>query len=320
MQIYAILTFLFGFSLAQDDYDPSTNYRPRNITGLGDFYSWVGSYNNATAVVELEFLFGREFGKPLCPQLENQTYTTKFDVVLSILERGHWNSGDNSVIFLLTLLPQISPPFNISTLTFEYVGMAVPWLIASHIFCFFLRPDLLNFTTSPVSRGAYNISGTLYPHRDPAGPEYFGILNGLPVCDSTKQADGALVTMMRDPGRDGEALGEFQYFHTSIQFDDKTANFTLDASFESTSNVHRNQTSQGITVSGLLRVRFSGVLDAYHSDTLSLKDSTPTWLRTVGFSNDSSNIGYIESSAGKLYLGIALPSIVTILAIIITAS
>ncbi|VTO91956.1 unnamed protein product [Fusarium graminearum] len=104
-----------------------------------------------------------------------------------------------------------------------------------------------------------------------------------------------------------------------IQFDDKTADFTLDASFQSTSNVHENSTSQGITVSGLLRVRFSGVLDAYHSDTLSLKGSTPEWLRKVGFSNDSSNIGYRESSAGKLYLGIALTSIVIILAVITTA-
>ncbi|QPC74604.1 hypothetical protein HYE68_005356 [Fusarium pseudograminearum] len=332
MQIYAILAFLFGFSLAQDDYDPSTNYRPRNVTGLGDFYSWVGSYYNATAIVELEFLFGREFGKPLCPQLENQTYTTKFDVVLSILERGHWNSGDNSVIFLLTLLPQISPPFNVSNLTFEnmwewrQLGLSHPIYSASlvdHKSSGPWRPesgsspDLFNFTTSQVSGGAYNISGTLYPHRDPGGPDYFGILNGLPVCDSTKQADGALVTMLRDP--EGEALGEFQYPHTSIQFDNKTVNFTLDASFHSTSNVHENSTSEHITVSGLLRVRFSGVLDAYHSDTLSLKGSKPTWLRTVGFSNDSSNIGYIESSAGKLYLGIALPSILTILAVITTA-
>ncbi|WXC54168.1 hypothetical protein SNK03_000173 [Fusarium graminearum] len=297
----------------------------------------VESYYNATAVVELEFLFGREYGKPLCPQLENQTYTTNFDVILSILERGHWNSGDNTVIFLLTLLPQISPPFNVSNLTFEnmwewrYLGLSHPIYSVS----FFghqdhkskssgswrpesgSSPDLFNFTTSQVSGGAYNISGTLYPHRDPGGPSYFGILSGLPLCDSTKQTDGALVTMMRDP--DDEALGEFQYPHTSIQFDDKTANFTLDASFQSTSNVHENSTSQGITVSGLLRVRFSGVLDAYHSDTLSLKGSTPTWLRTVGFSNDSSNIGYRESSAGKLYLGIALTSILSILVVITTA-
>ncbi|CAG1990827.1 unnamed protein product [Fusarium graminearum] len=325
MKIFAILAFLFCFSLAQDTYDPSTNYRPRNVTGLGEFYSWVGSYYNATAVVELEVLFGREYGKPLCPQSENQTYTTNFDVILSILERGHWDSGDNSVIFLLTLLPQISPLFNVSNLTFEnmwewrFFGhqdhkskSSGSWHPESGS-----SPDLFNFTTSQVSGGAYNISVTLYPHRDPGGPSYFGILSGLPLCDSTKQTDGALVTMMRDP--DDEALCEFQYPHTSIQFDDKTADFTLDASFQSTSNVHENSTSQGITVSGLLRVRFSGVLDAYHSDTLSLKGSTPEWLRTVGFSNDSSNIGYRESSAGKLYLGIALTSIVIILAVITTA-
>jgi hypothetical protein len=56
VQLYAILATLLTFTLAEDgplmnenydpaeEYDPLNNYRPRNVTGLGDFYSWVGSY------------------------------------------------------------------------------------------------------------------------------------------------------------------------------------------------------------------------------------------------------------------------------------
>lgn len=43
--LHTILYCLLTLGLAKDDedYDPASNYRPRNVTGLGDFYGWVGS-------------------------------------------------------------------------------------------------------------------------------------------------------------------------------------------------------------------------------------------------------------------------------------
>ena len=38
------------------------------------------------------------------------------------------------------------------------------------------------------------------------------------------------------------------------------------------------------------------VIDPYHSDTLVNTSRTPTWLRTVGFGNNSMNIGYNSGS------------------------
>ena len=55
VQQHVVLSFLFAFVLASnvlvvdegydpsEDYNPLDNYRPRNVTGLGNFHSWVGS-------------------------------------------------------------------------------------------------------------------------------------------------------------------------------------------------------------------------------------------------------------------------------------
>ncbi|GKU08321.1 hypothetical protein FLAG1_08072 [Fusarium langsethiae] len=350
VQLHVVLSFLFAFVLADDvlvvdegydpseDYNPLDNYRPRNVTGLGDFYSWVGSYYNATAEVELEFVFGWQYGEPLCSQWENHTHTAKFNAILSILEKGNWNSGNNSAIFWLTLFPQSSPPVNASSLRYrdmgygEDLGISYPIYSASFLDHTYwvpgnsntLRPmngsspDLFNFNTSQASGGAYNISGTAYPHRDLETPSLFANFSGLPVCDSTKQTSESRIYMMPKPSWDGEGWNDFQYPHTSIQFDDKTANLTLASSFHSIPIVHENQTSQGPTAHGFLRVRFSGALDAYHSDSLSLNGSTPSWLRTVGFSNNSFNIGYSESSVEKLHLGLGLASMAAMITVTMT--
>ena len=46
------------------------------------------------------------------------------------------------------------------------------------------------------------------------------------------------------------------------------------------------------------RFTFGGVLDAYHSDGFDMNKSPPTRLPTVGFGNNSVNIG--NSPAGRL--------------------
>jgi hypothetical protein len=79
-------------------------------------------YYNATAEVELEFAY--QYLTPsdeVCPELRNFTGTFKYDAVLSVLERGTWNNGNNSVIFWLTLMPQTSPPFNVSSLPQDFI-------------------------------------------------------------------------------------------------------------------------------------------------------------------------------------------------------
>lgn len=52
-------------------------------------------------------------------------------------------------------------------------------------------------------------------------------------------------------------------------------------------------------IPGQFRLTFSGVIDKYHSDILRNDTSTPSWLRTVGFNNNSENIGYTNTTSGS---------------------
>ncbi|KAF3399098.1 hypothetical protein DPV78_006789 [Talaromyces pinophilus] len=55
-------------------------------------------------------------------------------------------------------------------------------------------------------------------------------------------------------------------------------------------------------VPGQFRLTFSGVIDKYHSDVLRNYTSTPSWLRTVGFNNNSENTGYTNTTSGSSHL------------------
>ncbi|KAF4339125.1 hypothetical protein FBEOM_6945 [Fusarium beomiforme] len=317
VQLLVALSCLLAICLAKndEDYDPSTNYRPRNVTGLGDFYGWVGSYYNATAEVELNPVFGDvwnwtlSLGMPdednLCSELQNYTHTVKYDAILSILERGRWNAGSNSVIFWLTLMPQTSPPFNVSSLGADFM-----WRTSDHPTLEFpifsvspspngywrpkngTGPDLFNFTTTQTKSGAYSLSGTLEYEKMDHGPASSRLNITMPVCNTTELRGDYFVRVQEDAEWNTEGWDGFRYPNVSVQFDNKTANLTLNAVFASRPVVWPNATDGGAgygsstTIGqpgahGFMQIRFSGALDAYHSDLLSLNDSEPVWLRTL---------------------------------------
>lgn len=103
----------------------------------------------------------------------------------------------------------------------------------------------------------------------------------------------------------------------NVTFDDQTANFTLDGDFAAYPFVRSNDTGYiggesgeiGRGVQGTIRFTFKGILDAYHSDVLDMNTSSPTWLRTVGFGNNSLNIG--NSGVGRPRPGLGAATIVT---------
>lgn len=127
----------------------------------------------------------------------------------------------------------------------------------------------------------------------------------MPVCNTTELSGDYRVSVQEFRSWEAEDWDDFRYPDVSVQFDDKTANLTMDAVFSAIPYVQPNVSNwQGPTTSdpgahGFIQIRVSGVIDAYHSDSLTLEDKTPVWLRTVGFGNDSSNIGY-DSGATKL--------------------
>jgi hypothetical protein len=95
-----------------------------------------------------------------------------------------------------------------------------------------------------------------------------------------------------------------------LQFDGTTANLSLQGYVEASP-----ETTEGPPIPGEVRLTFSGVIDSYHSDILRNDTSTPTWLRTVGFNNNSANIGYTTSGSksGQLIGSLSLTAIVSAL-------
>ncbi|KAM0407384.1 hypothetical protein ACHAPD_012285 [Fusarium lateritium] len=342
MQILLRAIFLFSLitsGIAEEEeeekkeYDPIENRRPTNVTGLGDFYSWVGSYYNAT--VEAEFVVDfTPWVEPSeqCEEVRNFSTTVKYDAILSVLEHQPLNPGNNSLQFWLTLMPQTSGPTNVSDLgewwmrdgeNRSYVYSAQPYK----------GPDYFNFTTTQVSGGAYKITKSL------AGLEAASWQNmKIPVCNITEWKDEWKVVIL-DEGMyftqdEGLWTGpvEYHYPKTSLQFDDKTANLTFDAFWHASAIRQPNYrevvdnpalpTWGHTRVIGRVSFNFSGVLDEYHSDILSLDNSLPVWQRTVGFGNNSANIGYGDTSdsRGKRTVGrasLALMAVIVSIGIVL---
>jgi hypothetical protein len=104
----------------------------------------------------------------------------------------------------------------------------------------------------------------------------------------------------------------------NLQFDGTTANLSLQGYFEGDSIDGDGVEDPGV-ITGELSVTFSGVIDSYHSDVLRNDTSTPTWLRTVGYQNNSANIGYTtsESTSSQLMECPSLTAIACVLVVLL---
>lgn len=92
-----------------------------------------------------------------------------------------------------------------------------------------------------------------------------------------------------------------QFATMNASFDGHTANLTVNGMFWAYPT-DGNNNRDGIV--GDMQIRFRGVLDTYHSDILDVNSSTPAWLRTVGFGNNSLNIGNEANAAGRISVGL----------------
>ncbi|KAJ4111460.1 hypothetical protein NW768_011814 [Fusarium equiseti] len=286
------------------EYDPSENLRPTNVTGLGELYSWVGSYYNAT--VEAEFILdftARTDPSEQCEELRNFSTTVKYDAILSVLEHQSWNSGNNSLQFWVTLTPQASDPTDWKWMhdgrNRSYVFSSLPYDTSPYGYT---GPDYLNFTTTQISGGSYNITESTEGRQVGTWQNM-----KMPVCNRTEYKDEWSVRILpwgnyytKFTGWTGPV--EYHYPKISLQFDNKTANLTFAAFWEADAVQQPNfnevveepwlPTWKNRELVGRVSFNFSGVLDEYHSDVLSLDGPLPAWQRTVGFGNNSANIGY----------------------------
>jgi hypothetical protein len=138
----------------------------------------------------------------------------------------------------------------------------------------------LENTTSP----SYNMSSTI-TNRYQGWGEF--IVNASIPCDYTSQWS---LLIWSDP-YDGT---NFTNPTIDLQFDDSNANLTLQGYAEAGPAT----TSGSTVVWGKFSLTLSGVIDKYHSDVLRNDTSTPAWLPTVGYNNNSANFGYTTKSTG----------------------
>ena len=160
----------------------------------------------------------------------------------------------------------------------------------------------------------------------------------IPSCNITESKDEWEVTILDDPMYFTQDEGlwtgpvEYDYPKISLQFDDKTANLTYAAFWDASAIKQANYrevvdnwvlpTWRYTRVLGRVSFNFSGVLDEYHSDILSLDNSLPVWHHTVGFGNNPANIGYGDTpdSRGERTVGragLALMAVIVSIGIVL---
>lgn len=130
----------------------------------------------------------------------------------------------------------------------------------------------------------------------------------MPVCNTSQQYDNWSMRVLEAMWWNSQEWDEFVQPNVTVDFDAHTANLTLDGDFFASPYIRSNNsgypetgmTSSDDALQGTVQVRFRGVLDTYNSDILDINSTTPAWLRTVGFGNNSLNIGNSPNRAGSL--------------------
>ncbi|KAJ6002357.1 hypothetical protein N7451_004904 [Penicillium sp. IBT 35674x] len=292
---------------AKDDpsYNAAQNFRPDNVTGFGDLYAWVGSYYNATTTVEIMPEVGYNHSILACSPLQNYTEVIKWPSVVGIMDRGEYNNGSDPANIFWVLAP---PGYNFSSWATWDLYAPVWWAIRSSPLTWKSEEnktvkDEFNFTSTMTSN-SFSLSGVLddlaegYPSTG-----YTPIL--MPACNTSTEYGNWSLVIQLGPWWSNEGWEGFSLPVMNATFDDKTANMTMEGTFSAMPFLRSNisnyigggqgEVSTQDMVQGRIRFTFEGVLDSYHSDVLDMNATSPTWLRTVGFGNDTL---YIGNSAG----------------------
>ncbi|PYH37344.1 uncharacterized protein BO87DRAFT_394330 [Aspergillus neoniger CBS 115656] len=264
------LAFMAGVAAEEDpDYDPSLNFRSNSVTfSILDF--WVGSYYNGPTNVEFS---------PAPIMLAVNAFFTMWpnNFNFSRLPGPSWDGLQEDASLKFAMFS--SDP------NYQVDGKAV---------------NNFNWTLNPTQGPPYSLSSTLTEY-DPQG----GGGSNLASCNGSDPMEWNLFPAPWTVNGNGLYLPDPVL---DLQFDGKTANLSLNGYFIGYDTVKEGTmtSTDGMLVVGGIKVSFLGVLDAYHSDVLANNTATPTWLRTVGFQNNSLNVGYTSTasnvSRGKLVL------------------
>ncbi|KAJ5910615.1 hypothetical protein N7504_005258 [Penicillium tannophilum] len=299
----------FAVVLATADTSSSAglNFRPDNVT-LSDLYRWVGSYYNGTTYLEFSAYAGLAASETeYCPVLRNQTITTNYTSLLALTEPASYNNLDNDPVnAFLTLWP---PGFDFSSITtWKLIQEMVPSLkyalfSSNPVYDNSSSDGDNNFIWSLEKAKAppYNLSSTLDDYK---GFNYWEV-NSTTDCGDTKVLSWSFAPISFNTTFNGTV---FTNPVVNLQFDTTTANFSMQGYFAAnviskTGPDFPLDAEAEYTLVGKFAMSFSGVIDRYHSDILRNDTETPTWLPTVGYQNNSLNVGYTTTSGGNQLAG-----------------
>mgnify|MGYP006873471877 CR=1 FL=1 len=141
----------------------------------------------------------------------------------------------------------------------------------------------------------------------------------MPTCNSSRYyGNWTLIPLITDSSPSLKGWKDFASPKMRVTFDAQTANYTLYADFAAFPFLRSNDSEyiadespeqQAVPqILGSIRFTSTGVLDGYHSDVLNMNTSSPTWLRTVGFGNNSLNIA--NSAVDRSHPGLGAATIV----------
>ncbi|KAF3395969.1 hypothetical protein F1880_006830 [Penicillium rolfsii] len=282
---------------ASDDpsYNASLPFRPNNVTSLHDPYYWVGSYYNGTTELEFTSFTGQVAeNSSQCPSLANTTTTVQYDTILALTEPSSSLNGASDPVNAFLLLWDTGFDFSSITtfgnLLIDLPSLQLSILSSSPMWRWSLYPEnYFNWTLQ--ASDPYRISSTITS-------DYFGgegsIIVNMTNCTNTNLVPW-IVFLNAGTLANGTSAGDSGWpgMAVNLEFDRTAANYTIQGYFKAyRAYGENNDRFGGVPVEGQLNLRFRGKLDAYHSDVLVNDTATPTWLRTVGFNNNSQNIGF----------------------------
>jgi hypothetical protein len=169
-----------------------------------------------------------------------------------------------------------------------------------------------NITLQDTQSAPYNLSSVL---TDYAGSS--SVMFNMTGCNSTETTRWA--GHFKSLGIEDDNISYNWTYPNPVldlQFDGQTANLTVEGYFEGIPLGKYDFNEDDLFVPGRAKLSFSGVTDTYHSDVLVNDSATPSWERSIGFGNDSANVGYngtdtsvsssLQSSETFSILGFAL--------------
>lgn len=160
-----------------------------------------------------------------------------------------------------------------------------------------------NWTLEKTQAPPYNLSSVLTRY---AGESYLYVISTMTAnCSGSEVSSWKIAIMSYNTTYNGT---NFTNPVVDLQFDGTTANMSMRGYFSAVALywIQGVWEEYNMMLAGEFSMTFSGLIDLYHSDVLRNDTATPTWSRTVGYQNNSLNVGYISASARNQLFGSCL--------------